>query len=107
MGKGCVVRFKEIKPLNSKGEGFFKVSCWILVSEETGCLFRATFSSSGYHAKHLHTRSDEFVYIISCGKPIKGIEDKVYEMEPGMCFFISKNVVHWMKNLDDKENIED
>lgn len=106
MEKGYVVRFKEVKPLKSEGEDFFKVSCRVLVSEETGCLFRATFSPSGYHAKHLHTKSDEFVYIISCGKATKGIEDKVYNMEPGMCFFIPKNVVHWMKNLDEKENIE-
>ncbi len=106
MKKGYIVKLKEVKPLIATGEDFSKITCRILVGEETGCLFRASFSPSGYHAKHLHTKADEFVYIISCGKGLKGMGDKVYKMEPGMCFFIPKNVVHWMKNIDEKENIE-
>jgi len=106
-----VISMEEVEPLDTKGaKDFFRSSCKVLISKERmgakGCMFRATFRPGGYHAKHLHTESDEFVYIISCGKAIKGIEDKVYEMRPGMCFFLPKGVSHWMKNLDEKENIE-
>lgn len=67
----------EVKPSEMEGrEDFGNISCKFLITGETGsnsgCMFRATFYPGGFHARHLHRKSDEFVYIIS-GRGVKGI----------------------------------
>jgi len=71
----------------------------------TGCLFRATFFPGGFHAVHLHTKCEEFVYVIS-GHGLQGVADKVYKLEPGCAYYLPKGIPHWMKNTDPTENIE-
>jgi mannose-6-phosphate isomerase-like protein (cupin superfamily) len=71
----------------------------------SGCLFRATFQPGGFHATHLHTDCDEFVYIIS-GHGLKGVADQVYELRPGCAYYLPKGVSHWMLNTHKTEPIQ-
>jgi quercetin dioxygenase-like cupin family protein len=104
--QGYALRPQEAEPHPATGEDFAGVSSRILISGSSGCLFRGTFRPGGFHAKHIHSASDEFVYVISCGRALKGLGDRVFDMEPGMCFFIPRSVAHWMQNLDENESIE-
>ena len=103
------VNLEEIVPLDTKDErDFYNMVCRVLIDKartKSGCLFRATFFPDGFHAQHLHTKSDEFVYINS-GRGVKGIKNKLYEIRPETAFFIPKGVIHWMKNTSSKEFIE-
>jgi len=105
-----VISVEEVKPMETKGDDFKNCFCKFLICKKTmgtdACMFRATILPGGYHAPHTHTESDEFFYVISGGKAITGIEDKIYEMKPGMCFRFPKNVSHWTKNIDKKEKLE-
>lgn len=105
-----MVRYKDLVslPLEER-EDFANNSARILLGRgslpTSGCLFRATFLPGGYHAEHLHTMSDEYVYIIS-GHGMKGAGGMVYELEPGCAYYLPKGVSHWMKNTHGTENIE-
>jgi mannose-6-phosphate isomerase-like protein (cupin superfamily) len=105
-----VISIEEVRPMESKGDDFYNCYCKFLISKETmntdACMFRATFLPGGYHAPHLHTKSDEYFYVISCGKAITCIENKIYEMKSGMCFYFPKKVIHWTKNIDNTEKLE-
>ena len=105
-----MVKYDEIKdlPLEER-EDFAKSSARILIGtgaiESPGCLFRATFQPGGFHAVHLHTKCDEFVYIIS-GHGLKGVRDKVYELRAGCAYYLPKGVSHWMLNTHPIEPIQ-
>jgi uncharacterized cupin superfamily protein len=105
-----MVRYEDVNPLPlEKREDFANNSARILtgrgVLPALGCLFRATFFPGGFHAEHLHTQCDEFVYIVS-GYGLKGAGGKVYELRPGCAYRLPKGVSHWMKNTHLTENIE-
>lgn len=105
-----MVRYEDIEPLPLENrEDFSNNSARILMGRGAlpapGCLFRATFYPGGFHAEHLHTQCDEFVYIIS-GHGLKGANGKVYELKPGCAYYLPKGVPHWMKNTHPTENIE-
>lgn len=106
MKRGYALKIEDAPVYHGMGEDYSGVTSRVLIDGESGCMFRGTFQPGGYHARHIHKDSDEFVYIISCGKALKGLGDEIYEMEPGMCFYVPKNTVHWMKNLDETTPIE-
>lgn len=104
-----MVRYEDIAPLPlEKREDFADNSARILVGRgalpAAGCLFRTTFYPGGFHAEHLHTECDEYVYIIS-GHGLKGAGGKVYKLEPGCAYYLPKGVSHWMKNTHPTDNI--
>lgn len=105
-----MVRYEDVEalPLEER-EDFANNSARILMGRgalpASGCLFRATFSPGGFHAVHLHTDCEEFVYILS-GHGLKGAAGKVYELKPGCAYHLPKGVSHWMKNTHPTENIE-
>ena len=105
-----MVRYEDAKvlPLEER-EDFADNAARILLGRgglpAAGCLFRATFYPDGFHAEHLHTECDEFVYIIS-GHGLKGAGGQVYELKPGCAYYLPKGVSHWMKNTHATENIE-
>ncbi len=105
-----VININDVQPMATNGIDFKNCFCRFAISKETmgtdACMFRATFLPGGFHAPHYHTNSDEFFYVISCGKAVTGIDQTVYEMKPGMFFYFPKSVVHWTKNIDEKENLE-
>ena len=105
-----MVRYEDVKPLPlEQREDFARNAARILLGRgalpASGCLFRATFFPGGFHAEHLHTACDEFVFIIS-GHGLKGAGGKVYELRPGCAYYLPKGVPHWMKNTHPTENIE-
>ncbi len=106
-----MVHYDDAKALPlEKREDFAENAARILVGRSalpasSGCMFRATFHPGGFHAEHLHTECDEFVYIIS-GSGLKGAGGKVYELRPGCTYYLPKGVSHWMKNTHPTENIE-
>jgi len=105
-----MVRYEDIEalPLEER-EDFANNSARILLGRgalsASGCLFRCTFYPGGYHANHLHTECDEFVYIIS-GHGLKGVGGKVYELKSGCAYYLPRGVPHWMLNTHPTENIE-
>lgn len=100
------VNYSEIKDLPlTEREDFAHNSSRILFGKSSGCLFRATFLPGGYHATHLHTDCDEYVYILS-GSGLKGIDDKVYELQKDCAYYLPKGVAHWMLNTHPSEPIE-
>jgi quercetin dioxygenase-like cupin family protein len=106
-----VISYDEVEPLPTEGQKDYKnLDARFLIGKKTmgtnACMFRCTFTPDGFHAPHSHTGTDEFFYVISCGKALTGIEDDVYVMKPGMCFYFPKNVSHWTKNYDDYINLE-
>jgi quercetin dioxygenase-like cupin family protein len=106
-----MVHYEDAKPLPLVDrEDFANNAARILLGRDAlpttvGCMFRATFYPGGFHAEHLHTEDDEFVYIIS-GHGLKGAGGKVYELKPGCTYYLPKGVSHWMKNTHPTENIE-
>lgn len=109
--KPYVVRTKEIEPVIRKGRADRKgISTRFLITDQEapnthGCLLRVTLAPGGFHARHLHTKADEFVYIIS-GQGKKGLGDKIYDIEPGLTFYIPKGIEHWMLNTSKDKTIE-
>jgi len=105
-----MVRYEDIDPLPLvEREDFANNAARVLTGQGalsgSGCLFRSTFGPGGYHATHLHTDADEFVFIIS-GQGLKGVADKVYELKPGCAYYLPKGVSHWMLNTHPTDNIE-
>lgn len=106
-----MVRYEDASALPlEKREDFANNAARILLGRDglptaTGCMFRATFYPGGFHAEHLHTEDDEFVFILS-GHGLKGAGGKVYELRPGCAYYLPKGVPHWMKNTHPTENIE-
>lgn len=108
--KTYMVNYDEIKDLPLvEREDFAKNSARILIGkgsiDSPGCLFRATFQPGGFHAVHLHTECDEFVYIIS-GRGLKGVGDDVFELRAGCAYYLPRGVSHWMLNTHPTEPIE-
>jgi quercetin dioxygenase-like cupin family protein len=105
-----VIDVGAVEAMKTEGTDFQKCFCRFAISRETmntdACMFRATFLPGGFHAPHVHTKSDEFFYVISCGEAVTGIEGEVYQMREGMFFCFPKNVKHWTKNLDSSKNLE-
>ncbi|MBU4200666.1 MAG: cupin domain-containing protein [Verrucomicrobia bacterium] len=105
-----MVNYEEIKdlPLVCR-EDFAGNSARILIGAGSinapGCMFRATFQPGGFHATHLHTKCDEFVYILS-GHGLKGVKDKVYELRAGCAYYLPRGVAHWMLNTHPTESIQ-
>lgn len=108
--KEYMVNYDEVKDLPvEQREDFANNSCRILIGtgslEGSGCLFRVTFRPGGFHAVHLHTKCDEFVYVLS-GHGLKGVGDKVYKLGSGCAYYLPKGVSHWMLNTHSIEPIE-
>lgn len=105
-----MVNYEEVKdlPLEDR-EDFARNSARILIGtgsiKSPCCMFRATFQPGGYHATHLHTLCDEFVYILS-GHGLKAVGDEVYELRPGCAYYLPKGVPHWMLNTSKTEPIQ-
>lgn len=108
--KKYMVEYSEVSdfPIEER-EDFAKNSCRILIGagsiKGSGCLFRANFYPGGFHAVHLHTKCDEFVYILS-GHGLKGVEDTIYKLRSGCAYYLPKGVSHWMLNTHPSELIE-
>jgi len=105
-----VISIDEVEPMPAEGSDYYNLDARFMINKKNmgtdACMFRCTFLPGGYHAPHLHMGTDEFFYVISCGKALTGIGDEIYEMRSGMCFYFPKNVPHWTKNFDDKVNLE-
>ena len=69
------------------------------------CFWRSLFKPNSRHFKHRHTVSDEVIYVIR-GRGASGAEDGEIEVKAGDVHFISKDTVHWMRNLDHNEELE-
>jgi oxalate decarboxylase/phosphoglucose isomerase-like protein (cupin superfamily) len=105
-----MVNYDETKDLPLlEREDFARNSAKILIGKGSivspGCLFRATFQPGGFHATHIHTQCDEFVYIIS-GQGLKAVGDEVYELRAGSAYYLPKGVPHWMLNTHPTEPIQ-
>ena len=110
MGNFCA-RVNGVTP-EPVGEeyGWRRVDHRILLGRENvgsteGCLYRSVFPPGAAHKKHLHTKSDELVYVIR-GRGAHGQGDDEWEVGPGSCYYIPKNVPHWLRNLDPVESVE-
>ena len=73
--------------------------------EAQASLYRSVFPPGAAHKKHLHTKSDELVYVIRW-RGAHGQGDDEWEVGPGSCYYIPKNVPHWLRNLDHVEPVE-
>ncbi len=109
--KKYVMRLKDIELMDTKGgKDFNAIDCRFAISNKTvgtnACMFRCTFKVGGFHAPHLHTKTDEFLYVISCGDALTGIGNDVYKMEEGMFIYFPKKVLHWTKNYDKQKSLE-
>lgn len=100
------VNYEEIKalPLEER-EDFANNSAKILFGKPSGCMFRATFLPGGFHATHIHTNCDEYVYILS-GSGLKGVGDKVYELRENCAYYLPRGVPHWMLNTHPTKPIQ-
>ncbi len=110
--KRYAIRMKDVELMNTKGgKDFNAIDCRFALSKKTmgttnACMFRCTFKVGGFHQPHLHTKTDEFLYVVSCGDALTGIGDEIYRMEAGMFFYFPKNMLHWTKNYDKQKTLE-
>ena len=77
----------------------------ILVTRSGITFNNMRISCKNRNATHLHTKRDEFVYIIS-GHGLKTVGDKVYELRAGSAYYLPKGVPHWMLNTHATEPIQ-
>ncbi|MFQ5912416.1 MAG: cupin domain-containing protein [Nitrospinota bacterium] len=107
-----VVNVKDVEPAPVEvKDGWNQMDIRLVVEESRSgskevCFWRTVFRPDARHYKHRHTRSDEVIYVIR-GRGASGAEDREVEVKAaGDVHFISKNTVHWMRNLDPKEELE-
>lgn len=76
------------------------------IAREGGvALFRAVFEAGAQHRAHIHPNADEFFYVIR-GRAEIGSGDEVHEVGAGTVEFVRRGVVHWLRNLDPREEVE-
>jgi quercetin dioxygenase-like cupin family protein len=82
---------------------------WIVSSENAGareiCFWRTVFPPGAAHERHLHPNAAEVLYVIR-GRGAAGTEDEEHEVTPGTVQYIPVGAVHWLRNLDDSEELE-
>jgi quercetin dioxygenase-like cupin family protein len=67
-------------------------------------MFRTVFPPGAAHERHLHSRADEFFYVIS-GRAAAGAGDREQEAVAGTLQWIPRGIVHWLRNLDAVEPV--
>jgi quercetin dioxygenase-like cupin family protein len=75
-----------------------------LSGSENTTFFKTVFSPSAAHERHYHPNADEFLYVIS-GRAGVGVEDEEYVAEAGSIQFIPAGKIHWLRNLDENEEV--
>jgi quercetin dioxygenase-like cupin family protein len=69
------------------------------------CWWRTIFPPGAAHERHFHPNAAEVLYVIR-GRGAAGTEDEEHEVTPGTAQYIPAGAVHWLRNLDDREELE-
>ena len=75
-----------------------------LSGSENATMFKTVFAPAAAHERHYHPNADEFLYVIS-GRAGVGAEGEEYAAEAGSIQFIPAGKVHWLRNLDENEEV--
>jgi quercetin dioxygenase-like cupin family protein len=82
---------------------------WIVSETNAGskevCFWRTIFPPGAAHERHLHPNAAEVLYVIR-GRGAAGTEDEEHEVTPGTVQYIPPGAVHWLRNLDENEELE-
>jgi quercetin dioxygenase-like cupin family protein len=99
------VNENDITPAKVRYEdGWREVNIKFLLTEknvhsQSAILYKALIKFGASHAKHLHRKADELVYIIS-GKGRHGQGDEEWDIGAGDSYFIPRGMVHWAYATD-------
>ena len=105
------IHVDEMPPADVKvEEGWRKMDIRFLISATSGgsrhvCWWRTIFPPGAAHERHYHPNADEVLYVIR-GRGGGGTHEEEHEVTPGTAQFIPAGVTHWMRNLDDGEELE-
>ncbi|MBJ7604548.1 MAG: cupin domain-containing protein [Candidatus Dormibacteraeota bacterium] len=76
-----------------------------VADEARVALFRALFPPGSQHSAHIHPNADEFFYVIR-GRAEIGSGDESHQVGAGTVEFVRRGAVHWLRNLDSREEVE-
>ncbi len=105
-----IIYLDQLKPDDvGDDEGFLGVDIRWMVTNHTftapvphSTLFHVIFPKGAYHGPHLHTETDEVLYIVR-GRAIQWVNGEWCDLVAGAGQYIPKNTIHWMKNFWDNE----
>jgi quercetin dioxygenase-like cupin family protein len=91
-------------------EGWRKMDIRFLVRNDNAgstrvCWWRTIFPPGAAHERHFHPNAEEVLYVIR-GRGAAGTEDEEHEVGPGTAVYIPAGAIHWLRNLDDREELE-
>jgi quercetin dioxygenase-like cupin family protein len=69
------------------------------------CFWRTVFPPGAAHERHYHPHAAEVLYVLR-GRGAAGTGEEEHEILPGMAQYIPKGAVHWLRNLDQEEELE-
>jgi quercetin dioxygenase-like cupin family protein len=82
---------------------------FIVNSENAGskeiCWWRTVFPPGAAHERHYHPNAAEVLYIIR-GRGAAGTGEDEHEVTPGTVQYIPPGAIHWLRNLDENEEME-
>jgi quercetin dioxygenase-like cupin family protein len=91
-------------------EGWRNMDIRFLVREDNAgagevCFWRTVFPPGAAHERHYHPNAAEVLYVLR-GRGAAGTEEEEHEVSAGTVQYIPKGAVHWLRNLDDQEELE-
>jgi quercetin dioxygenase-like cupin family protein len=110
-GKIRIVNWREVEATDSATEGEWpgmggRIEGRTIIDRDSHSskyilMGRSVFYPGAYHLCHLHSNSEEYVYVVS-GKAVTGAGDKEFVITPGDVVFNPVREIHWLYNPFDE-----
>jgi quercetin dioxygenase-like cupin family protein len=111
MTKHLQVAVEDVEPAPVTAEdGWRKMDIRFMIDSDNAagtrvCWWRTIFPPGAAHERHYHPHADEVLYVLR-GRGGAGTDENEHEIGPGDAQFIPAGAVHWLRNLDDENELE-